>query len=93
MTTDRLVNLAGENGDAPKEDYLNIGHHVFSMPLFQAAQKKLKYRRLEESRIIFIFFVVLNKNSFIYFEPSYGKLFFLTLKINICKIPALLGMS
>ena len=39
MTTDRLVNLAGKNGYALKEDYFNIGHHVFSMPLFQAAQE------------------------------------------------------
>ena len=42
--------------------------------------RKLVCRRLEEGR--FFKFFYFNKNSFIYFQPSYGVLLFLTLKLN-----------
>ena len=72
-----------KNGDAPKELLVSIlGNNVLNA-FISSDRRKLNYRRVEVGRIFLIVFFYLYKNSFFYFQPFYGILLFLTLKINI----------
>jgi len=74
MTTDRLVKL--ERMAMHRKRLASISDNSVLNAFISSGPRKLDYRRLEGFKKKFIF----NKISFFYFQPSYGKLLFLTQK-------------